>query len=180
MTIREFEISDELTKVFIDFGDGTHLKADLSKLLLASRDDADDISDEEYEYLLEICSFYRASFLSAYTKVLQIRKQLEVEFDHWKAERMETAEKDIKFERIQEKEKKERSTIGTISKDAILNRVISESYEEYKDYTLEISKLKAMEDKLRGIHDILGDRGYHLMAIIKRRTADRTRSEFEA
>lgn len=175
---RQKGFPDEVFNVSFEIS-GRTFTENVSRMLRFEKNPLD-LTDVELNQALDYCSYYRGMFLIAYSEVRQKRETEESDFEIWFNEKLSLAGNDIRNERIKEVESKQRSQIGQITEKQELSKVFlnADWKESYILKKVIISDLKKNESILRGLMDILQDRGIHLCGIARRRWEEKHQPEF--
>lgn len=146
-------------------------------LLRFEREDLADITDGDLDKALDLCSYYRFTFLAAGAELETVLAKMEREFTTWYAETSEVTRKNIILARLEAKkeEKIPASWFGSITKQEIEQAIVISPIHQtvHEGFQSKISLLRKQIKILFGLRDILHDRGGHLQSIGRRRLENR-------
>lgn len=159
--------------------DSRQFSVDVSSLLKLNRDDFGNFSDEELDLCLELCSYFRFTFYSAYCELLTEREKVERQFKVWLAERRsevfgERVSKRLEMVKLGCKP----GWLGQITVQEIEDAIMLANKDIFEEYSVKIQALKKDEKLLLDIHDNLTQRGFHLMNIANRRMSSKNRPDY--
>lgn len=174
----EGQSKNEKLTINYKIGDKPHTQ-NLADLLLIGSLTTKDYTDVELDDALEKVSYWRSTFLVAFCQEMEIKKKLQNRFDLWYADACRDAERRLADSRQDAIGKGMSGWMLQCTHQQVLSEVLS-SEEDRVKYTAmkrEIVEREAQEELLRGIWGDLENRGMHLMAIAKRRFAERNKFE---
>ena len=142
---------------------------ELGKFLKARRDEDDQLSPNEIEYLVEAIAGWKQLFWSAYCQIEKSKDYMELEFEKFIAENEQEARKQLYKDRTEELGKIT-SANASISKEELKNCIIRIKGKEYFEHKTKLIETNNNINMLKGTYENLVSRGMELQSILKRKT----------
>lgn len=168
----EHQVDDEFFDVKFKIN-GKIFDVAVRELLSFEAENLDEVSDDEFDKALDVCSYWRYTFLSGAVELEKKLGTLEREQKVWMATAIDEARLSIIEQRSKTKKetKVPNSWFGTITKQEIENELFSnpDLKEEALEFDEKISDIRAQIKLMYGLRDVLEQRGNHLQSLGKRR-----------
>ena len=130
-------------------------------------EDLAQFSDNQLKDALERCSAYRATCYMAYTAAHKEYRRLKQAFDFLAVTYREEARRQIRSDRIADRQSGYRKEIGQVTAQEIEDYVMLKYPEDYKKWQNLVAEWEDNENVYLELRDTIKDRGMHLQTLLR-------------